>query len=409
MSAAAEDLPEALAGCRVALLVSGGIAAYKLVALTSRLVRGACQVRVAMTPAATRFVGSTTFQGVSGNPVLTDIFDPNAAAEAHVELGDWAQVMLLAPATADVIARVAQGRADDAVTTTLLAARCPVVVAPAMNDAMWAHPAVQDNVALLRRRGLQVIEPASGRLASGHFGPGRLPEAEVLLQALAAALAPSRDLAGLRLVVSAGGTREAIDPVRYVGNRSSGKMGAALAKAAARRGAQVVLVTTSEAAPEPGVRVVPVESAREMLEAILAHLAGASALVMAAAVADFRPDAAQSRKVRREGREELLLRLVPNPDVLAAVAQDERSAGVYLVGFAAEDEGDLAAAARTKLERKQVDAIVANDIRRADIAFASDYNEAVMVFSQGEAVEIPRMTKEAMAGVILDQVRRRLR
>src|SRR6184192_157053 len=277
-------VPEELRGLRIALLVSGGIAAYKVVDLVSALTQADCQVRVAMTPSATRFVGAATFQGVTGNPPLTGLWAADGSPEPHVSLGDWAQLILVAPATANVIGRIATGRSDDIVTAILLAARCPVVVAPAMNDAMWSKPAVQENLKVLGGRGVVVVQPEAGHLASGHAGTGRLPSAAALMEAMAGAVRSRYDLAGRRVVVTAGGTREPIDPVRYIGNYSSGKMGEALAAAAADRGAHVTLITTVQHPAHRGVEAHHVETADDMLQALRQELAGADLLVMAAAV-----------------------------------------------------------------------------------------------------------------------------
>jgi phosphopantothenoylcysteine decarboxylase / phosphopantothenate---cysteine ligase len=399
----AAAVPAELRGRRVAVLVAGGIAAYKVADLVSQLVQGGCEVRVAMTPAAARFVGPTTFQALSGRQVLTSLWG-EGPPEPHVELGDWAQVALVAPATANTLAKVAGGHADDPVGATALAARCPVVVAPAMNDAMWAKPAVQDNLAALRRRGCRVVEPESGRLASGHAGAGRLAGAAALLAAVAAAVESTRkELEGRRVVVTAGGTREPIDPVRFIGNYSSGKMGFAVAAAAAERGAEVVLVSTAGDPDQPRVRVRRVETAAEMLDAVREEMAGADLLVMAAAVADFRPARRASEKIRREEHGELVLHLERNVDVLAELPAGE----AFRLGFAAEGS-DLEAPAREKLERKSLDAILANDVTRTDIAFGADYNAGVLLFRDGTRVDIDRVTKRQMADRILDAVVPRL-
>src|ERR1700682_3179548 len=282
-------VPNELRGLRLGLLVSGGIAAYKLVDLASALTQAGCEVRVAMTPSATRFVGAPSFQGVTGNSVLTGLWASDGSPEPHVALGDWAPLILLAPATANIIGRVAGGRSDDIVTATLLAARCPVVVAPAMNDAMWSKAAVQENIDLLRRRGITVVEPETGHLASGHVGTGRLAEAAKMLKAMSDAVRSRYDLAGRRVVVSAGGTREPIDPVRFISNYSSGKMGFAIAAAAADRGAQVTLVSAAIHPAHHGIEVREVATADEMLAELRSAIKGAALLVMAAAVADFRP------------------------------------------------------------------------------------------------------------------------
>ena len=303
-------VPEELHGLRIALLVSGGIAAYKMADLASALTQAGSEVRVAMTPSATRFVGAATFQGVTGHAPATGLWAASdAAPEPHVQLGDWAQLVLVAPATANIIGRIATGRSDDIVTATVLASRAPVVVAPAMNDAMWAKPAVQANVATLRSRGVTIVEPESGRLASGHSGTGRLAAAGAIFNALVHAARTRYDYAGKRVVVTAGGTREPIDPVRFISNYSSGKMGFALAAAAADRGAKVTLVTTAAHPTHHGVDVQHVETAEEMLAELRNVLRGADVLMMAAAVADFRPTRTATGKIRREDTQTLTLQL----------------------------------------------------------------------------------------------------
>jgi len=274
------EVPATVKGRRVAVLVSGGIAAYKVADLVSQLAQAGCDVKVAMTASAGRFVGAATFMGLTGHPVQGDLFANSGVAEPHVALGDWAQVALVAPATANLVAKLAGGHSDDLVTATVLAARCPVVVAPAMNDAMWAKPAVAENLSLLKKRGFTIVAPGSGRLASGHTGSGRLAGAAEIFAALDLAVRARYDLAGRRVVVSAGGTREAIDPVRFISNYSSGKMGHAVAEAAADRGADVVLVTTSPYAGHAGVATRHVESADDMLAALREALGGAQLLVM---------------------------------------------------------------------------------------------------------------------------------
>src|SRR2546422_10781020 len=296
----ATPIPIELRGLRIALLVSGGIAAYKVVDLASALSQAGCQVRVAMTAAAMRFVGPPTFQGVTGKPVATGIWPADGTPEPHVFLGDWAQLILVAPATANVIGRIADGRSDDIVTATLLAARCPVVIAPAMNDAMWAKPALQENVTTLRRRGVTIVEPESGHLASGHVGTGRLASSQTIFNAMAHAVRSRYDFAGRRVVVTAGGTREPIDPVRFISNYSSGKMGFALAAAAADRGAKVILISAAPHTAHPRVAVQHVETADDMLADLRVQIRGADILVMAAAVADFRPAQRAGHKIRRE-------------------------------------------------------------------------------------------------------------
>ena len=400
-------VPDELKGLRIALLVAGGIAAYKIVDLASTLSQAGAEVRVAMTASATRFVGAATFQGVTGNPVLTGLWAADGPAEPHVFLGDWAQVTLLAPATANTVSRVAKGQSDDIVTATLLAVRGPVVVAPAMNDAMWSKVAVQDNLQALRTAGMTIVEPESGHLASGHVGTGRLAGAAALMEAMADAVRSRYDLAGRRVVVTAGGTREPIDPVRFIGNYSSGKMGFALAAAAADRGARVTLITTATHPGHQGIEVRPVETAEEMLDQLKREVPGADLLVMAAAVADFRPARVTGHKVRREETPRLALELEQVPDLVASLGMDKNAEKVFRVGFAAEGS-DLAARATDKMKKKGLQAIVANDITRKDIAFGSDYNAGVILFADGSREELPRMTKGEMANRILDLVRPRL-
>jgi phosphopantothenoylcysteine decarboxylase/phosphopantothenate--cysteine ligase len=401
-------VPDELRGLRLALLVSGGIAAYKVVDLASALVQAGCQVRVAMTPSATRFVGPPSFRGVTGNPVLTGLWSGDGSPEPHVDLGDWAQLILLAPATANVIGRVASGRSDDIVTATVLASRCPVVIAPAMNDAMWAKPAVQENIAALRRRGATVVEPETGHLASGHVGAGRLADASKLFKAMAEAVRLRYDLGGRRVIVSAGGTRERIDPVRFISNYSSGKMGFAIAAAAADRGAKVMLVTTAGHPAHHGIEVKHVTSADEMLAELRAVLKGADLLVMAAAVSDYRPAKVATEKIRREATPKLTLELEEIPDLIATLGAEKDATGVFRVGFAAEDS-DLAGKALEKMNRKGLQAIVANDISRNDIGFGSDDNAGVVMFADGSHHELEKMTKREMADRILDLVVPRLK
>ncbi len=400
-------VPDELKGARIALLIAGGIAAYKIVDLASALTQAGAEVRVAMTASATRFVGAASFQGVTGKPVLTGLWSGDGPPEPHVFLGDWAQVSLLAPATANVISRVAKGQSDDIVTATLLAARGPVVVAPAMNDAMWAKPAVQENVSALKTRGMIVVEPESGHLASGHVGTGRLASSAALMKAMASAMRARYDLAGRRVVVTAGGTREPIDPVRYISNYSSGKMGFAIAAAAADRGARVTLVSTATHPAHHGIDMKPVETADEMMKVLRRELAGADLLVMAAAVADFRPARTEDRKIRREESPRLTIALEPIQDIVAALGNEKEARGVFRVGFAAEGS-DLETKALEKMKKKGLQAIVANDISRKDIAFGSDFNEGVMLFADGAREDLPRMTKREMADRILDLVHPRL-
>jgi phosphopantothenoylcysteine decarboxylase/phosphopantothenate--cysteine ligase len=374
-----------------------------VVDLASALTQAGCEVRAAMTPSAMRFVGPPTFQGVTGNPALTGMWAADGSPEPHVFLGDWAQLILVAPATANVIGRIAGGRSDDIVTATLLAARCPVVVAPAMNDAMWAKSAVQENVSVLRRRGVTIVEPETGHLASGHQGAGRLASSSSVLSAMVHAIRSRYDFAGRRVVVTAGGTREPIDPVRFISNYSSGKMGFALAAAAADRGAKVTLVTTANHPEHHGVEVQRVDTAEEMLAEMRSHLVGADLLFMAAAVGDFRPAKKADHKIRREETPTLTLDLEPIPDLVASLAADQAMAKVFRVGFAAEDS-KLDAKAIEKMKRKGLHAIIANDISRRDIGFGSEYNAGLLLFADGARHELEKATKREMADKILDLV-----
>ncbi|MGZ4547366.1 MAG: bifunctional phosphopantothenoylcysteine decarboxylase/phosphopantothenate--cysteine ligase CoaBC, partial [Blastococcus sp.] len=392
---------------RIVLGVSGGVAAYKAALLLRLFTEGGHDVRVVPTPGALHFVGAATFEALSGNPVTTDVWS-DVPQVAHVRIGQEADLVVIAPATADLLARAAAGRADDLLTATLLTASCPVVFAPAMHTEMWLHPATQDNVATLRRRGAIVLPPAVGRLTGPDSGPGRLPEpadiaalASVVLTSGAAALAP--DLSGRRVVISAGGTREPLDPVRYLGNRSSGKQGWALARVAAARGAEVTLVAADVDLPAPfGVRVVPVGSAEELRVAMLAEAASADVVVMAAAVADFRPENAAGTKLKKGGAAEpTSVPLVRNPDVLAELVT-KRAAGQLVVGFAAEtgdDEGDVLTHARAKLARKGCDLLVVNDVSAGQV-FGREENTVVVLSADGTATDVPHGSKDAVAAAI---------
>ncbi len=390
----------ALGGRELVLGVTGSIAAYKAVYLLRELTRQGARVSVCLSAHAREFVGALTFRTLSGHPVLEDLFDPRSEdAVEHVALAERAAAIVVAPATANLLAKAAQGLADDFLTTLLLAGRCPVLMAPAMDGGMWEHPAVVANVATLRRRGVVVLEPDRGALASGLSAQGRLPEVEAIVEALRAVLGP-RDLAGERVLVTAGPTREPIDPVRYISNRSSGRMGYALAAAAGRRGAAVTLVSGPTAlTPPPAATFVPVETAEEMREAVLQHAEAATIVVKAAAVADYRAQRPAAAKIK--GKRDLTLDLTPNPDILAEVAA--RRTGAFVVGFAAETH-EVAAHARAKLEAKGVDLLVANDVSRRDIGFDADDNEVLLVDRWGGARGLPRMPKVAVADAILDAV-----
>jgi phosphopantothenoylcysteine decarboxylase/phosphopantothenate--cysteine ligase len=388
-------------GKELVLGVTGSIAAYKAVFLLRELVRLGAGVTVCLSEHAREFVGPLTFRTLSGRPVLANLFDPrSAAAVEHVALAERAAAVVVAPATANVLAKAAHGIADDALTTLLLAARGPVLMAPAMDGGMWDHPAVAASVALLRQRGVTVLEPDSGALASGLSGKGRLPEVDDILEALHRLLAPARDLIGERVVITAGPTREPIDPVRYISNRSSGKMGYCLATAALRRGAGVTLISGPTAiAPPPGAAFVPVETAEEMREAVLQHAVRATIVIKAAAVGDYRVRHASATKIK--GKQDLTLDLVPNPDILREVAAAQT--GAFIVGFAAETN-DVAAHARAKLESKGIHLLVANDVSQAGIGFGSDDNEVLLLDRWGGQQALPRMSKSAVADAILGRV-----
>ncbi|HEU5319415.1 MAG TPA: bifunctional phosphopantothenoylcysteine decarboxylase/phosphopantothenate--cysteine ligase CoaBC [Methylomirabilota bacterium] len=390
-----------LAGRELILGVTGSIAAYKAVHLLRELTAQGAQVSVCLSEHARAFVGPLTFRTLSGRPVLTDLFDPRSAdAVEHVALAERAAAVVVAPATANELAKAAHGIADDFLTTLLLAARGPVVMAPAMDGGMWEHPAVVANVATLRGRGVTVLEPDTGALASGLSGRGRLPEVEAIVEAVRGVLAPRHDLVGDRVVVTAGPTREPIDPVRYISNRSSGKMGYALAAAALRRGARVTLISGPTALAPPAAAVfVPVQTAEEMREAVLHHAREASVVVKAAAVGDYRPREASGTKIK--GKRPLTLELVANPDILAEVAATFPAA--FVVGFAAETH-EVAAHARAKLEAKSVDLVVANDVSRRGIGFDADDNEVLLVDRWGGSRALPRMPKTAVADVIFDAI-----
>jgi len=391
-----------LDGRELILGVTGSIAAYKAVYLLRELTRRGARVTVCLSEHAREFVGPLTFRTLSGRPVLTTLFDPQSdAAVEHVALAEQAAAVVVAPATANLLAKAAHGIADDFLTTVLLAARCPVVVAPAMDGGMWQHPAVVANVATLRARGVTVLEPDTGALASGLNARGRLPEVDSIVEAVLGALTPTRDLAGERVVVTAGPTREPIDPVRYISNRSSGRMGYALAAAAARRGAQVTLVSGPTALTPPAAAgFVPVQTAEEMREAVLHHAQRASIVIKAAAVADYRMAHPAEQKIK--GKRDLTLELTPNPDILAEVAA-RAGGGTFIVGFAAETH-DVVANARAKLQAKGIDLLVANDVSRRDIGFDAEDNEVLLIDRWGGGRALPRMPKAAVADAILDEI-----
>jgi len=398
---------------RVVLGVSGGIAAYKACELLRRFTESGHDVTVVPTAAALKFVGAPTWAALSGKPVTSEVWG-SVHEVRHVRIGQTADLVVVAPATADLLAKAAHGLADDLLTNTLLTARCPVVFAPAMHTEMWEHPATQDNVATLRRRGALVIAPAEGRLTGTDSGTGRLPEPaeifelarDVLSRGAAADLL---DLAGRHVVVSAGGTREYLDPVRFLGNRSSGLQGYALARAAVARGAEVTVVAANVSLPTPaGVKVVRVETTGQLRDAVLAAVRGADAVVMAAAPADYRPQSTSTSKIKKaaDGSAPPVVQLEQTPDILAEISRDRARPGSVVVGFAAEtgdETGSVLDHARTKLAHKGCDLLVVNDVSGGKVFGEAD-NEAVVLDSEGGATEVPRASKSALAHVIWDHV-----
>ncbi len=385
---------------RIVLGVTGGIAAYKACDLVSRLVKRGAQVRVVLTEHATRFVPPMTFEALSGNPAHVDSFAPRSQM-AHISLSKWADAFVIAPATANCLAKLAHGIADDLLSTTALAMTAPLVIAPAMNANMWRHPATQANFKALMERGVHAVGPESGRLACGDDDVGRMAEPEAIAEALEALLCPRQDFAGRRVLVTAGPTVEAIDPVRYITNRSSGKMGYALAEAARDRGAEVVLVSGPVRLDAPaGVERVSIQSSAELCEAVLARGDRADVVIQAAAPADFRPVQAASQKIKKTG-EGMVLALENTTDIAAELGRRKR-AGQVLVAFAAETN-DVLENARGKLDRKNADLVVANDVSRADAGFGVDTN-AVTLITREDVRALPLMTKREAADGILDRV-----
>jgi phosphopantothenoylcysteine decarboxylase/phosphopantothenate--cysteine ligase len=390
----------ALAGARVLLGVSGGIAAYKAAELARELMRAGAEVQPLLTAAGEAMVSRATFAALTGRPVPASVWDDPAAVE-HVALARWGQVLVVAPATAHTLARMAAGLADDLLTNVALAFHGPVVVAPAMHTEMWQHPATRANLESLQRRGVLVVPPASGPLTSGDVGPGRLAELDDLVTGVAAALAPARGLLGVRVLVSLGGTREPLDPVRYLGNRSSGRMGAAIVAEALRRGAEVTAVTAATVVDPPAAaRRLRVETAQELHDTVLAEAPAHDVIVMAAAVADFRPKRASAGKLKKEqGVPEVVLE--PTPDALAELGHRRRP-GQVLVGFAAETDDHLAGA-RRKLERKRLDLVVLNHVEGPRSAFGADDADASLVDAAG-VEELTGASKAAIAARLLDRV-----
>ncbi|UCG10068.1 MAG: bifunctional phosphopantothenoylcysteine decarboxylase/phosphopantothenate--cysteine ligase CoaBC [Dehalococcoidia bacterium] len=392
-----------LAKKTVVLGITGSIAAYKAAEIASRLVKAGATVEVIMTEAATKFVTPLTLRSITHRPVVTDMFADNIEySPEHIALAEAVDVMLIAPATANVIAKLAAGIADDMLGSTVLATKAPVIIAPAMNVNMFQNPVTQQNLAELKARGFTMVDPAYGRLASGKVGVGRLAEIEQIIDTVEQVLNKSNDLAGWRIVVTAGGTQEPIDPVRHIGNRSSGKMGYAIAESACDRGAKVILISAPVALPEPaGVDVIKVKTAAEMKAAVAKAVAKADALIMAAAVADYQPKEVAKAKIKKTSPS-LTLALVRTADILAEV-----KGNFVKVGFAAESE-DIVANARQKLVKKQLDLIVTNDITDPKSGFGVDTNKVTLIDRDGKVENLPLLTKREVAGKILDRIAERL-
>lgn len=388
-----------LQGKTIVLGITGGIAAYKVADIASKLAQDGAAVNVIMTKEAQEFITPLTLSSLTGRPVITDMFGPSRSPEiAHVALGQAADILVIAPATANIIAKIAAGIADDVLTCTVLATEAPVLIAPAMHAAMYRNQATQQNIARLKERGFSFVGPATGRLASGQTGPGRFTENADVIGAIYKLLGKKADLAGKRIIVTAGGTQEPVDPVRYISNRSSGKMGYAIATAARDRGAEVILITAPTSLPVPyGVTVVPVSTAEEMQQAVSRATSSANVLIMAAAVADFRVASAASRKIKRAGNK-LTLELSSTPDILKGVKGD-----LIKIGFAAESE-NLVENARRKLVEKKLHLIVANDITATDSGFGSDNNRVSIIDRKGKVEDLPLLPKSSVANLILDRV-----
>ncbi len=392
---------------RILLGVSGSIAAYKAADLASKLAQAGAQVDTILTRAATQFITPLTFQSVTGRRAYTDAdLWGNEAHVLHVGLAHAADLLVVAPATANTLAKLAQGQADSLLTVTALAATCPLLLAPAMDGGMFEHAATQANLRRLIERGATIVGPEEGHLASGLVARGRMTEPLVLLGRIRQLLAKAGPLQGRKVVITAGGTREAIDPVRYLSNHSSGKQGYALAQAALDGGADVVLITTTAALPAPvGARLIAINSAQEMLSAVLHECADADALIMAAAVADFRPAEVATQKIKKQASGAPTIELVRNPDILAAVAQQRQARGRphVVVGFAAETE-NLLENAQSKLEKKHLTLIVANDVSASDAGFAVDTNRVTLLGADGTRVTLPLLSKQAVAQAVVERV-----
>ena len=395
-----------LSGKRIVLGVGGSIAAYKAILLLRRLTDLGADVEVVMTASAQEFTTPLTFQTLSGHPVHTNCFNTDDNM-AHLRLAESADLILVSPITANLIGRFAQGLADDLLSTIILASHAPLLVVPAMDGGMWQHPLVQKNVKTLRDTGVEILDPEFGSLASGHIGWGRFPSEETIMSSIISLLTVPGDYHDEVVLLTAGPTHEAIDPVRYIANRSSGKMGYALAQAAQKRGAKVVLVTgPTSLTPPPGVHTIPVVTAEEMQDTVQKHFEGATIVIMAAAVADYRPTQPAETKLKKQGQEHLSLKLSSTPDILATLAPQK--SGQFMVGFAAETENMIEEATR-KLKGKRLDMIVANDVTQPGVGFGTDTNAAVVLDARGIVKDIPLMPKHEMATKILDLIHVQLR
>ena len=393
-----------LKGKTVLLGVTGGIACYKSANLASALVKQGANVQVLMTKNATEFIGPHTFESLTGNRVSVDTFDRNYQFQVeHIALADQADLVLVAPATANVLAKLAHGLADDMLTTTILACNCPKIAAPAMNTKMYENPVTQDNLDILRKYGWEIVEPASGRLACGAVGKGKMPEPEDLLETVLHALSHEKDMTGLKVLVTAGPTREALDPVRYLTNHSTGKMGYAIAKAAAARGAQVILVSGPVNLKKPPyMEVVDIVSAQDMFDAVTSRAPDQDIIIKAAAVADYRPATVAEDKIKKSGTAaDLSLPLARTSDILAWLGE-HRAPGQFLCGFSMETR-DMVDNSRKKLEKKHIDLIAANNLKQAGAGFGVDTNLLTLIAADG-ARELPLMSKEEAAHALLDEI-----
>ena len=393
-----------LKGKTVLLGVTGGIACYKSANLASALVKQGANVQVLMTKNATEFIGPHTFESLTGNRVSVDTFDRNYQFQVeHIALADQADLVLVAPATANVLAKLAHGLADDMLTTTILACNCPKIAAPAMNTKMYENPVTQDNLDILRKYGWEIVEPASGRLACGAVGKGKMPEPEDLLETVLHALSHEKDMSGLKVLVTAGPTRAALDPVRYLTNHSTGKMGYAIAKAAAARGAQVTLVSGPVNLKKPPyMEVVDIVSAQDMFDAVTSRAPDQDIIIKAAAVADYRPATVAEDKIKKSGNDsDLSLPLARTSDILAWLGE-HRAPGQFLCGFSMETR-DMVANSKKKLEKKHIDLIAANNLKQAGAGFGVDTNVLTLIAADG-AKELPLMSKEEAAHTLLDEI-----